>query len=98
MIRTLAPSIGNRQRAVTVILGLGAAAGWGMLAVSSQPQLKPNVSCRSGSPRSKTAKSSCCWSGTDPKLQPRNLLGCAISSVPPRMRSLVLPRAELRLS
>ena len=36
MIRTLAPSIGNWQRAVTVILGLGAAAGWGMLAVSSQ--------------------------------------------------------------
>ena len=36
MIRTLAPLIGNWQRAVTVILGLGAAAGWGMLAVSSQ--------------------------------------------------------------
>ena len=36
MIRILAPLIGNWQRAVTVILGLGAAAGWGMLAVSSQ--------------------------------------------------------------
>ncbi|ANY82717.1 hypothetical protein BB934_31155 (plasmid) [Microvirga ossetica] len=36
MIRTLAPLLGNWQRAVTVILGVGAAAGWGMLAVSSQ--------------------------------------------------------------
>jgi TolA-binding protein len=36
MIRTLAPLFGNWQRAVTVILGLGATAGWGMLAVSSQ--------------------------------------------------------------
>jgi hypothetical protein len=36
MIRTLAPLFGNWQRAVTVILGVGAAAGWGMLAVSSQ--------------------------------------------------------------
>ena len=36
MIRTLAPLLGNWQRAVTVILGLGAAAGWSLLAVSSQ--------------------------------------------------------------
>ena len=36
MIRTLAPLFGNWQRAVAVILGIGAAAGWGILAISSQ--------------------------------------------------------------
>jgi hypothetical protein len=36
MIQTFAPLFANWQRAATVILGLGAAAGWGMLAVSSQ--------------------------------------------------------------
>ena len=36
MIRTLASLLGDWQRAVTVVLGVGAAAGWGMLAVSSQ--------------------------------------------------------------
>jgi hypothetical protein len=36
MIRTLAALLGRWQRAVTVVLGLGAVAGWGMLAVSSQ--------------------------------------------------------------
>jgi hypothetical protein len=36
MIRTLAPLFGNWQRAVVVILGIGAAAGWGILAISSQ--------------------------------------------------------------
>ncbi|PVE20219.1 hypothetical protein DC522_33640 [Microvirga sp. KLBC 81] len=36
MIRTFTPLLANWQRAVTVILGLGAAAGWGMLAISSQ--------------------------------------------------------------
>ena len=36
MIRTLAPLFGNWPRAVTVILGIGAAAGWGILAISSQ--------------------------------------------------------------
>jgi septal ring factor EnvC (AmiA/AmiB activator) len=36
MIQTFTPLLANWQRAVTVILGLGAAAGWGLLAVSSQ--------------------------------------------------------------
>jgi hypothetical protein len=36
MIRTLAPLLGDWQRAMTVVLGVGAAAGWGMLAISSQ--------------------------------------------------------------
>ena len=36
MIPIFAPLLGNWQRAVTVIVGLGAAAGWGMLAVSNQ--------------------------------------------------------------
>jgi septal ring factor EnvC (AmiA/AmiB activator) len=36
MIRTLARLLGNWQRAVTVILGIGAAAGWGILAISSR--------------------------------------------------------------
>ena len=36
MFRTLASLLGDWQRAVTVVLGVGAAAGWGMLAVSSQ--------------------------------------------------------------
>ena len=34
MFRTLASLLGDWQRAVTVFLGVGAAAGWGMLAVS----------------------------------------------------------------
>jgi len=36
MIQTFAPLLANWQRAVTVILGVGAAAGWSMVAVSSQ--------------------------------------------------------------
>jgi hypothetical protein len=36
MIQAFAPLLANWQRAATVVLGLGAAAGWGMLAVSSQ--------------------------------------------------------------
>jgi hypothetical protein len=36
MIRTLTPLFGNWQRAVTVVLGLGAVAGWSMLAISSR--------------------------------------------------------------
>jgi septal ring factor EnvC (AmiA/AmiB activator) len=36
MIQTFAPMLSNWRRAVTIGLGLGAAAGWGMLAVSGQ--------------------------------------------------------------
>jgi TolA-binding protein len=36
MIQTFTPLLANWQRAVMIILGLGTAAGWGMLAASSQ--------------------------------------------------------------
>ena len=98
MIPIFAPLLGNWQRAVTVIVGLGAAAGWGMLAVSNQSaaeterQLWERITILQDSQKQLLRERDQSQVAATELVRLRNQLSSA------QDRSPVLPLAELRLS